>query len=385
MVGGVLKTVVFVHMTGSKTNEGTGGGLISQEVLAKSLIERGVQVFAVTNPRDNFGFKFLGENRLVAKFSISSSPLMNLFLFNGRELKDELRHVVNRLPNDALYVIVDPFPPDIYAAKFLNKLDRKVIVNMYHITPSPLFHPIKRGFIRAIAAWFISFNALIFIKTTTIPVFLNNKRIAKELGWNLSKNLMEMPLSLQEYNKDNIDISKRSVCFVGRLAKNKGILDLIRSWRIIVRQFPDAILYIIGSDRGNGIYQKKINKYGLQGSIKITGFLDEEQKRKIMKRCSIFAFPSYEEGWALAVMEAIDMGLLPVIYDLPAYDYICNERVKTKVGDINKFADTVMYFLSHCDERSFIVKKIQGCISKFTPEFVTQIWITQVQEFFASF
>ena len=82
-----VSTVVFIQMTGAKTDSGTGGGLVFQEMLAKSLIERGIKVCAVTNPIDLYGFQFLDENRLVAKFSKSFSGAIGLFIDSDGMLK----------------------------------------------------------------------------------------------------------------------------------------------------------------------------------------------------------------------------------------------------------------------------------------------------------
>ena len=74
-------------MTGAKTDSGTGGGLVFQEMLAKSLIERGFKVYAITNPSDLYGFRFLGKDRLVTRFSKSSSGALGLFIFERKKLK----------------------------------------------------------------------------------------------------------------------------------------------------------------------------------------------------------------------------------------------------------------------------------------------------------
>jgi glycosyltransferase involved in cell wall biosynthesis len=223
---------------------------------------------------------------------------------------------------------------------------------------------------------------LFFIKFFNVPFFLDNKRIAKKLGWNFKDDLMEMPLSLPKYfNIKNNELSK-CVCFVGRLSKSKGISDLIKSWRIVVDKVPESLLYIIGTDNGNGMYQKMIHKYKLQDSIIITGFLSYEEKMEIMHKCSIFTFPSYEEGWALAVMEAIDMGLLPVVYDLPAYDYICTNKIKVKISDRRKLALLTIHYLLNDNERLHLVEKLQNCILHYTEEVVINEWLDQVSKKF---
>ena len=378
-----VSTVVFIQMTGAKTDSGTGGGLVFQEMLAKSLIAIGIKVYAITNPSDLYGFQFLGRNRLIARFSKSSSRAIGLFLFDRKKLKAELSSFASIFPKDALFVTVDPFPKDIFAAKVLRRCGRKVIITMYHITPSPLFHPIRRGSLRSLIAWSISLNALLFIKTANIPFFLDNKRIAKVLGWKFGKNLMEMPLALPAYSRRKAKGTKKYACFVGRLSKNKGIADLIHAWNVVNKQVPEAILYIIGTDFGIGKYQKMIDKYALQDSIVITGFLETETKDKLIRECSVFIFPSYEEGWALAVMEAIDIGLLPVIYDLPAYDYICTDKTKVRISDIQRLASKVVYYLTHEDERLDMVEKLQNCISSYTIDSVTDVWLKQINHYFS--
>ena len=247
------------------------GGLVFQEMLANSLIERGIKVYAITNPNDLYGFQFLGKNRLVARFSRSSSGAIGLFIFERKKLKNELRSSASNFPKDTLFVTIDPFPADIFAAKVLRRYNQKVVVTMHHITPSPLFHPIKRGPLRSFIAWLISLNALLFIKTANIPFFLDNKRIALELGWKFDKNLLEIPLALPAYGRRNVEGTKQYACFVGRLAKNKGIADLIHAWNVVNKQVPEAILHIIGTDFGNGRYQRMIERYAMQDSIVITG------------------------------------------------------------------------------------------------------------------
>ena len=377
-----ISTVVFIQMSGIKTNQGTGGGLVFNELLAKSLIKKGIDVYAITNPFDLYGFEFLGERRYVAKFMGAVSFPLNWFIFNRKKLRDEISLIVAKLPEDSIYVTIDAFPPDIYAAKILKKLGKKIIITMYHITPSPIFHPIRRGVFRSLIAWLISLNALFFIKFFNVPFFLDNKRIAKKLGWNFKDNLMEMPLSLPKYfNIKNNELGK-CVCFVGRLSKSKVISDLIKSWRIVVDKVPESRLYIIGADSSNGMYKRMIQKYKLQDSIIITGFLSYEEKMELMHKCSIFTFPSYEEGWALAVMEAIDMGLLPIVYDLPAYDYICTNQIKVKISDRRKLAFSTIHYLLNDNERLHLVEKLQNCILHYTEEVVINKWLDQVNKKF---
>lgn len=370
-------------MTGGRTKTGIGGGLVFQELLAKNLLKRGYSVYAITNPSDLYGFSFLGDHRFSANFKNPNGGVSDMFLFNRKKLKSELSRLVKIMPEDSIYVTVDPFPADVFAASLLkNKLQKKTVVTMYHITPSPLFHPIRRGIARSVVAWLISINALLFVKLYNVPIFLDNKRIATSMGWTFSSNLMELPLSLEKYEFTEHNERQMVGCYVGRLSKNKGIGDLIEAWRLVIREIPDARLMLVGKDYGKGKYQKIIKKYHLESSVFIKNYIDDSAKRDLLRTASLFTFPSYEEGWSLAVMEAMDLGALPIVYDLPAYDYICNNEIKIRAGDVRKFANTVIYFLTHPEDRSFIVAKIQKCIEKFTPEYTTDSWVEQICQVF---
>ena len=67
-----VSTVVFIQMSGAKTDSGTGGGLVFQEMLANSLIERGIKVYAITNPNDIYGFQLSLWNLALRIFQSSS-------------------------------------------------------------------------------------------------------------------------------------------------------------------------------------------------------------------------------------------------------------------------------------------------------------------------
>ncbi|MHB8560212.1 MAG: glycosyltransferase family 4 protein [Thermoplasmataceae archaeon] len=375
------KSIVFLQITGGKSSTGTGGGLVFQELLARMLLQRGWSVYAITNSSDLYGFSFLGEKRFSVNSGSDKSGIYGFFMFNRKKLASQLSEFVSKIPLEAIYVTVDPFPKDIFAARFLlYTFRKKVIVTMHHITPSPLFHPIRRGVIRSVVAWLISVNALLFVKLNLVPVFLDNQRIAKRTGWHLEGLLMEIPLSLGKYVLIKPTDLKNVACFVGRLAASKGVADLISAWKIVVGKLPDAKLILIGRDYGNGKYQKLIRKLSLGSNIVIMGYVQENEKRKLLESASLFTFPSYEEGWALSVMEAVNLGLLPILYDLPAYDYLCSREIKVRPGDIQSFADVVLYYFEHRDESRSLVDQLQNCIGKFTDEYVLSKWVDQISE-----
>ena len=101
-----------------------------------------------------------------------------------------------------------------------------------------------------------------------------------------------------------------------------------------------------------------------------------------MLKSKLFVFPSYEEGWSLAVMEAINSGLLPIIYNIPAYDYVCNSDIKVKPGDIKTFANKIIYFFHNQEKTNDIILQLQECNKKYSMEYVYNMWINQIDKKF---
>lgn len=145
-------------------------------------------------------------------------------------------------------------------------------------------------------------------------------------------------------------------CFVGDLIPRKGITDLIYVWKHVTRKFNDCKLIIIGK-AWNEKYQYRIKslvkRNNLQNNILFTGFvIGEEEKYKLIKRSKIFIFPSYSEGFGIAVCEALACGLPVVAYELPALKEHFGDCIKyVAKGDINSMATIAINLLTNDNNR----------------------------------
>ena len=110
-------------------------------------------------------------------------------------------------------------------------------------------------------------------------------------------------------SKNFID-SKKIIC-VARLVPIKNLETLLNCWKTIENSNPEYRLIIIG----DGPEQKKLSKVKNDLQLKNVQFLGNQTRRTIAKKLSeseAFILPSYLEGWAMVVNEAMAAGL-PVI------------------------------------------------------------------------
>ncbi len=108
-------------------------------------------------------------------------------------------------------------------------------------------------------------------------------------------------------------------CNVGaNLGPRKGLVDLIKSWRIVCDTISDAKLVIIGRFRQwQNLANNLIADLKLTDNVVLASEISDSMKISIFKRSRIFVFPSYEEGWSQSISEALACGLPVVSYHIP--------------------------------------------------------------------
>ena len=79
------------------------------------------------------------------------------------------------------------------------------------------------------------------------------------------------------------------------------------------------------------------------------------------KSSEVFVFPSHEEGWGIAICEAMACGLPVVAYDLPVYREIFTQGIITvPLKDIKAFSEKVVNLLENDKERHVLGDKARS-------------------------
>ncbi len=141
--------------------------------------------------------------------------------------------------------------------------------------------------------------------------------------------------------------------FVGRLHQAKGVFDLVEITQIIKHKIPKFQLAIMGEgDKTTETkFKKAITKAHLSSNIRLLGTKTGKQKFQIIKSSKIFIFPSYNESFGIALLEAVSCGLPSFAYNLKAYKQIYknNEVLTFPIGDFKKMALSIIKTLSNKD------------------------------------
>lgn len=105
----------------------------------------------------------------------------------------------------------------------------------------------------------------------------------------------------------SVSLSAPLVGQIGRLDKNKGQDILIAATQRVLKEFPNAVFFIVGEDFQNNIYRKQLE--GMADSLNVgshiifTGYRADIQD--LMNMFDLFVLPSRKEGLAVVILEAM--------------------------------------------------------------------------------
>ena len=103
--------------------------------------------------------------------------------------------------------------------------------------------------------------------------------------------------------------SERTILFVGRLVKRKGVEDLLAATKTLLRDFPQLRLEIVGDGPERGRLDALVSSLGLEGAVTFFGSLRGKPLMARYQLCDVFAMPSRTlkddiEGFGTVFLEA---------------------------------------------------------------------------------
>lgn len=120
----------------------------------------------------------------------------------------------------------------------------------------------------------------------------------------------------------------KTVCFLGALARDKGIEDAIKTFAILDRK--DIFnFWVIGRGEEPYIIEIKslVQRLGVKSKIKFWGYVGQQKKFELLARAHVMINPSIREGWGLVNIEANAMGTPVVAYRSPGLvDSVVHEK-----------------------------------------------------------
>jgi glycosyltransferase involved in cell wall biosynthesis len=107
---------------------------------------------------------------------------------------------------------------------------------------------------------------------------------------------------------------RRFILFIARLHHKKGLDLLAEAFRIVAAREPEVDLVVAGPDGGEKeSFEKAIAGAGLSHRVHLAGPIYMREKIAAIRDSDCFCLPSREEGFSVAVLEALAVGVPVVI------------------------------------------------------------------------
>lgn len=144
--------------------------------------------------------------------------------------------------------------------------------------------------------------------------------LMRPLGLKAPSLVIPNGVFLNEVEVGDMDVpglpARRFILFLSRLHYKKRLDILADAYCRIAPHFRDVDLVVAGPDGGaEDAFRRKIAEYGLQHRVHMPGGLYGLAKIAALKRAACFCLPSRQEGFSVAITEALACGALVVITD----------------------------------------------------------------------
>lgn len=138
--------------------------------------------------------------------------------------------------------------------------------------------------------------------------------------------------------------AKKKIVFIGMWSVRKGAKDWGQIVRRIRARLPDASFIFLGTMTKKQTVLSDL-ELDRPAFIEIVPYFDPDELPQLLSECAVGAFPSYVEGFGMAVVEQLAAGLPTVAYDAPGPRDILRSSLPELLappGDTERFSEIVL-------------------------------------------
>lgn len=293
-----------------------------QEIVAqlqKSLVKNGHQVLIIT-PRPRFHLAVAPKDYiLVGRSTKMNTPFQTMVDFGFEADGDEIESFLKRENFDVLH-FHEPWVP-LLSRQILVK-SKSINVATFHATMPETV--LSKSIISSVTPY-----------TKSILKYLHNLTAVSDSAAEYVKTLTNenvtiVPngIDLEKFkpNKLPYGYSKKTILYLGRLEKRKGVDYLLLAYNRLRQDHDDVKLVIAGSGVKLKSLKKTIEQYEIP-DVEFAGFIPEDKKADLMSAADLYCSPAlYGESFGIVLLESMAVGTPVVAGNNSGYASVMKSR-----------------------------------------------------------
>lgn len=247
--------------------------------------------------------------------------------------------------------------PQGFLGVLLKKVRRKPLVVTLHGSDITI---LARGFAKPLVSFVLKNSDAVI----AVSEFL--KREAVKLGAREEK-IKVIYGGAPASKPERLRPESRAITFIGSLVWQKGVDVLIRAFGEVDKKFQDAELVIVGDGRERKNLQKMSRELGIRAN-----FLgSREELGSALEKSAVLALPSREEGFGLALLDAMAAGVPVVASRVGGIEEIIEHEyngILFEKENSRELAERIIQILGNEELRKKLIENGKKTLKKFSWE-----------------
>lgn len=153
---------------------------------------------------------------------------------------------------------------------------------------------------------------------------------------------------IQKLAEESTLNDKSDIIFLGRLTPQKNPFFFLQIMQKVVEKKANTKIAVVGDGELREEFEEKIEEYHLENNIKMYGF--QSNPYGLVKNSKVMCLPSLWEGFGLAVVEALSLGVPVVCSGVGGLSGLVNNKCGKICGtDLNAYVEEIIKLLQDTD------------------------------------
>jgi len=170
--------------------------------------------------------------------------------------------------------------------------------------------------------------------------------------------------------RGELGLPERYFLYVGRLVKEKGLLDLLAAYQQLTPDLREQVGLVIAGDGPLRADLEALARSIFPGAIHFAGFVHRDELVNYYSLAECLVFPTYTDPWGMVVNEAMACGL-PVICSTVAgcaADLVITGGRVVAQGDVAQMSFAMQEIAGDSSLRDRMAQANRSLIRNFSPE-----------------